>query len=269
LRRDAQKRYSLAKGEAGELGLSAGMALLDRIAQAGGAGLTPAELAAATGQAEGQVLRALTTLRNVAAVEFDPQSERWIVASAMIRFLRPLMNDDALTRLIRPMMADLACSYSETVSWFVPAGWDQVVAEVVPSPHPVRFVLEIGARYPAFAGSAGKAQLAALPEVEVDAWLRRLEPVQQTEFVVDPVRLGCELREIRARGYAVSVGERVPGAASAGAAVIGPAGRFLGVVSVMMPEYRSSPALLARIGADISARSAALFGQEKSLKTQE
>lgn len=267
LRRDAQKRYTLAKGETGELGLSAGMALLDRVAQAGGRGLTPGELATATAQGEGQVLRALTTLRSASAVEFDPQSERWIVASAMIRFLRPLMNDQALTRLIRPMMVEIAASYSETVSWFVPSGWDQVVAEVVPSPHPVRYVLEVGARYASYAGAGGKAQLAAMPQADVDAWLSTLEPVQQTDFVIDTARLGRELREIRKRGFAMSANERVSGAASAATAVIGPAGRFLGVVSVMMPEYRSTPSLLARIGADISARSAALFGQKQLEET--
>jgi len=264
LSRNAQKRYTLANGEAGELGLATGMALLDRIAQAGDMGLTTAELAEATGQSEGQVLRALTTLRRAAAVECDPQTERWIVAASMIRFLRPLMNDQVLTRLIRPMMAGLAASCAETVSWFVPVGWDQVVAEVVPSRHPVRYVLEVGARYASYAGAGGKAQLAAMPQADVDDWLETLRPVRQTDFVIDPVRLGRELHEIRARGYATSVSERVTGAASVAAAVTGPTGRFLGVVSVMMPEYRSTPALLAQIGADISTRSAALFGQKQT-----
>ncbi|KPQ07092.1 MAG: transcriptional regulator, IclR family [Rhodobacteraceae bacterium HLUCCA12] len=262
LRRDGQKRYTLAQGESGALGLEAGLVLLDRIAQAGAEGVSPRELAADTGQGEGQILRALQVMRAAAVVEYDPLSERWIIAAAMIRFLRPLMNDQVATRLIRPMMAELAAEYSETVSWFVPAGWDQVVADVIASPHPVRFVLEIGARYPAYAGSAGKAQLAAMPQGEVEAWLSTLKPIQQTDFVVDPARLARELCAIRARGYATSASERVSGAASAGAAVRGPAGRVLGVVSVMMPEYRSSPALLARIGADISTRAARLFGAQ-------
>ncbi len=269
LRRDAQKRYTLAQGETGELGLAAGVALLDRIAQAGAEGVTPGALAAAAGQGEGQILRALQTLRVAAAVEYDPARERWIIAGAMIRFLRPLMNDQALTRLIRPMMNDLAARYGETVSWFVPATWDQVVAEVVPSRHPVRYVLEVGARYACYAGAGGKAQLAALPEAEVEAWLKTLKPVQQTDFVIDPARLGRELREIRALGFATSASERVPGAASAAAPVIGPAGRFLGVVSVMMPEYRSTPALLAQIGADISQQTAQLYGARRTETTGE
>lgn len=264
LLRDAHKRYTLAQGETGTLGLAAGVALLDRIAQARMIGVSVLELAVATGQGEAQIRRALHTLREAAVVELDPQSERWIISAAMIRFLRPLMNDQALTRLIRPMMQELGARYAETVSWFVPLGFDQVVAEVVPSPHPVRFVLEIGARYPAYAGSAGKAQLAAMQETVVTAFLKALEPVRQTDFVIDPVRLARELREIRARGYATSVGERVSGAASAGAAVIGPEGRFLGVVSVMMPEFRSTPALLARIGEDISDRAARLFGAHEN-----
>lgn len=268
LRRDAQKRYTLAQREAGTLGLAAGVALLDRIAQAapdaGQSGVTIRELAAVTGHDLAQIERALQAMLEAAVVEFDPKTERWIIAAAMIRFLRPLMNDQALTRLIRPVMNDLAASYAETVSWFVPAGFDQVVADVAPSPHPVRFVLEIGARYPAYGGSAGKAQLAAMPEPTVTAFLETLEPVRQTDFVIDLARLARELGEIRARGYATSVGERVSGAASAGAAIISPAGRFLGVISVMMPEFRSTPALLARIGEDISNRAARLFGAQEN-----
>ncbi|MEM8853889.1 MAG: hypothetical protein AAGD34_09335, partial [Pseudomonadota bacterium] len=66
--------------------------------------------------------------------------------AGMMRFLRPLLNDEFLSRFIRPLMRDLGNRYEETVSWFVPHGFEQVVVEVIPSPHPIRYVLETGGR---------------------------------------------------------------------------------------------------------------------------
>jgi DNA-binding IclR family transcriptional regulator len=157
------------------------------------------------------------------------------------------------------MMQELGLFYGETVSWFVPNGWEQVVVEVLPSPQPIRYVLETGARQPVYLGAAGKAHLAALPEEEVAAFLEGLEPIQLTSFRLDKAVLLEELRAIRARGFATSNSERVEGAASVAASVPGPNGKNLGVVSVMMPKFRKTDEDLRRIGETLRARADALF----------
>jgi DNA-binding IclR family transcriptional regulator len=257
--RSDDKRYAAVTGGGGELGLSRGFEMLDMIAASPNGSLSSTALAHALSVDTPRVDRALQKLADASVVEHDDTAEQWRLSTGMMRFFRPLMNDHVLARFIRPMMQELGLFYGETVSWFVPNGWEQVVVEVLPSPQPIRYVLETGARQPVYLGAAGKAHLAALPEEEVAAFLEGLEPIQLTSFRLDKAVLLEELRAIRARGFATSNSERVEGAASVAASVPGPNGKNLGVVSVMMPKFRKTDEDLRRIGETLRARADALF----------
>ncbi|MBF9042908.1 helix-turn-helix domain-containing protein [Rhodobacterales bacterium HKCCE4037] len=262
--RDSAKRYAAVSGGGGEIGLNRGVAILDLIAAAPGGALSSEDLASAIGVDVPQVERALEKLRARSVVERSDGA--WVLSPGMMRFFRPLLNDQFLSRFIRPLMVELSETFGETVSWFVPHGWEQVVVEVLPSPHPIRFVLETGARQPAYLGAAGKAHLATLDPDAVAAFLRDLEPIQLTRFKLETEALLDELTAIRARGYATSDGERVEGAASVAVAIRGPDGQVVGVISVMMPKFRKSAADLRSIGETLKARVAALFdrGEEET-----
>lgn len=257
--RDEGKRYTAVIGGGGEIGLSRGVELLDMIAAAQSGGMKAADLAEALSIDVPQVERALKKLSAASIADFNESAGEWRLSTGMMRFFRPLLNDQFLTRFIRPLMRELGQTYRETVSWFVPHGCEQVVVEVLPSPHPIRYVLEVGAQQPVYLGAAGKAHLATLePEVAAD-FLTGLDPVQLTSFRLDKAALQQELRQIRARGYATSENERVEGAASVAAAVRGPDGRVMGVISVMMPKYRKSPEDIRDMGETLRARADALF----------
>lgn len=253
------KRYSAVTGGGGEIGLSRGVEILDLIAASPEGSLSSASLAEALRVDVPQLERALVKLANASVTDCSPETGKWRLSTGMMRFFRPLINDNVLVRFIRPIMEDLARTYGETVSWFVAHGWEQVVVEVLPSPQPIRYVLETGARQPAYLGAAGKAYLASMPAVEVSAFLDTLEPVQLTSFRLDKAALKDELREIRACGYATSDSERVEGATSVAVAVPGPDGRGMGVISVMMPKFRKSPEDLREMGEALKARADALF----------
>ncbi|MBF9033877.1 helix-turn-helix domain-containing protein [Rhodobacterales bacterium HKCCE2091] len=257
--RDDQKRYSAMIGGGGEIGLTRGVELLDMIAASATGGRSSAALAEALAVDVPQVERALGKLRAASIADFDEVTGEWRLSTGMMRFFRPLLNDQFLARFIRPVMRELGETFQETVSWFVPNGWEQVVVEVLPSPHPIRYVLETGARQPAYLGAAGKAHLATLDPDVVGDFLADLDPVRLTQFTLDKAALQAELRDIRARGYATSDSERVEGAASAAVAVRGPDGRVMGVISIMMPKFRKTEADLHEMGEMLKARSHALF----------
>ena len=253
------KRYGAVSGGGGEIGLSRGIDILDMIAAAPEGSLSAAHLASALEVDVPQVERALAKLADASVTAYSLETGEWRLSTGMMRFFRPLINDKILARFIRPVMEDLGRIYGETVSWFVAHGWEQVVVEVLPSPQPIRYVLETGARQPAYLGAGGKAHLATLPEAEVAAFLDMLEPVQLTSFRLDKAALKDELREIRARGYATSDSERVEGAVSVAVPVSSPDGRRMGVISVMMPKYRKAPEDLREMGETLRARADALF----------
>lgn len=260
VQRDERKYYSALTGADRQVGLARGVEILDAVAASGAKGSTVADLTAKLGLADIQIREALGIFSASDMAICDAQADNWKISGGMIRFLRPIVSDNLFSGTIRPLMQDLLATWQETISWFVPVGYEQVVVEALPSPHSVRFVLDVGARFPCYIGSAGKAQLSTLPAEELALYLAALDPGQVTPFRVDPVVLGEELVAIRRRGFSMSVSERVEGAASVAVPVLGPDGALQGVISVMMPYFRTSSTELARIGEDLVARIGQLFG---------
>ena len=82
---------------------------------------------------------------------------------------------------------------------------------MLPSPHPVRYALDMGSTLPLYLGAAGKAMMAFLPESEAEALIRNHQITALTRYVPKTGALRKELKTIRRRGYAISNGERVEG----------------------------------------------------------
>lgn len=257
--RDDGKRYAAIDGGGNEIGLTRGISILDHIAASSTGAVSAVDLAAVIEVDVPQLERALAKLAASSVVEYDPESERWRICTGMMRFFRPLLNDKVLARFIRPVMVELRDTYGETVSWFVPHGWEQVVVEVLPSPQPIRYVLETGARQPTYLGAAGKAHLAAINPALAEKFLADLEPVQMTRFQLDKAALVQELAQIRAQGYATSDSERVEGAVSVAVAICDGNGLTMGVISVMMPKFRTTSNELRDMGHALASRAATLF----------
>lgn len=255
--RGSDKRYRRPAGWGAVPTLSEGLRLLKEIAGAE-AGLPAAVLAARLGLSRTRVEESLEQLRAAGLAE-PAADDVWSISAGILAYAGPLLTRDASLAEIRPLMADLVRRTNETVSWFRRVGWDQVVVEAIPSSHPVRYVLDVGSRFPLYVGAAGKAHLASLPVEETDAYLATLSPAAFTRHLVDPQALAEELQRIRARGYATSSGERVEGAASVAVAVIGRNGTAVGVLGVMFPIFRTSPALLDSLGEELVARTRGLF----------
>jgi IclR family acetate operon transcriptional repressor len=78
---------------------------------------------------------------------------------------------------------------------------------------PLRYLVPRGSRFPLYAGAAGKAILAFLPDAPIPDELDRFTD----ETVIDREALDRDLDLIRKRGYAVTYGERVAGAAGVAA----------------------------------------------------
>lgn len=267
--RDYSKRYAAIDGGGNEIGLTRGISILDHIAASSSGAVSAVDLAAIIEVDVPQMERALTKLAASSVVEHDPASDKWRVCTGMMRFFRPLLNDQVLARFIRPAMVELRDTFGETVSWFVPHGWEQVVVEVLPSPQPIRYVLETGARQPVYFGAAGKAHLAAINPALAEKFLADLEPVQMTRFQLDKAALVEELAQIRARGYATSDSERVEGAVAVAVAICDGNGQMIGVISVMMPKFRTTSNDIRNMGHALASQAATLFKNSNESNAQQ
>ena len=118
-------------------------------------------------------------------------------------------------------------------------GWSRVYIDQAISPHEVHMQVTLGSRHPLHAGASSKAILAGLSPEEVDRYLETHELTSLTPATITAVaQLQDELRRIRRRGFAVSVGERQPGAGSVAAMVVDANGEVWGSISLCGPRDR-------------------------------
>lgn len=258
-RRSSDKRYLRLAQSSGNSGIRRSIAVMRSLASTANQGVGIDWLATHTGLDSQLVDEVLSALADENMVEPLPDGTRWRLAYALLELSRPLLNGNELANIIRPAMERQHIETSETVSLFNRAGSRQVVSAVIPSPHPLRYVLDIGSSFPLYLGAAGKAALAALSDDEVNTLIGSEELSQLTAHVPDRKSLREELDVIRSRGYALSSGERVDGATAVASAVRDASGEMCAVLSVMMPTFRAPPDKAHALGVRLAQEVEALY----------
>jgi IclR family KDG regulon transcriptional repressor len=120
----------------------------------------------------------------------------------------------------RPVLEQLHRQTRESVSLYIRDGVERVCVERIESLQQIRVVVRVGERMQLYAGASGKVLLAFLPREQRKKLLAELDLVRLTENTLcDRKRLERDLLEILERGYAISLGERVSGAASVAAPI--------------------------------------------------
>jgi DNA-binding IclR family transcriptional regulator len=124
--------------------------------------------------------------------------------------------------LVRPILQDLAAKSGETVFLVV---LDRVArrmtyADIIDSPNPVRYTVPTGTTRPLYVSAGGQLLLAHQEPAWIDAYIgaTALEPLTP-RTVTDPEQLRERLAAIRREGFAISLGETVPGAAGLAAPI--------------------------------------------------
>lgn len=139
-------------------------------------------------------------------------------------------------------MSELHRITRETISLYILEGVDRVCVERLESPQTVRITARLGRRLPLYAGSAGKAILAFLPDSKKEEYLGQTNLKPLTEHTYTDVNtLRNELDHVRTAGYAFSQGEWLADAAGVAAPILGADGSVIGAVSISGPLQRFTP----------------------------
>jgi DNA-binding IclR family transcriptional regulator len=174
-------------------------------------------------------------------VSYDSAGRTYAIGTECIRFATHVLGSNSLIGRVRPHIAKLAAELKETCAFtlYEPKTASKIVALVERGSHALGYDFDVGSRDGIHAGASGKPILAYLPDAEIDKILRRRLP-KLTEFtVVDPDELRKQIRQIRKNHYALSRGERIPGAGvGVGAPVFGAHRRVIGSVVVTIPDFR-------------------------------
>jgi DNA-binding IclR family transcriptional regulator len=169
--------------------------------------LTTQELAQHTGMALSTVYRYVGTLRRLGFLAAGSSYGSLVLGPRLVDLARVQLERAELPLVAFPLMRELSRITGETVLLVEPAGTFGLCTERVESSEPVRLSFAKGRMLPLHAGATVRALLAHLPEdvflEVVRGGLRRY-----TEATIcDPDRLARSLEEVRARGYALSLGE--------------------------------------------------------------
>ena len=212
--------------------------VLGLFADAGETTLGVTEIANALHLSKAVVYRILSSFRAKGFIELEESSRRYALGPRALHLGLAYLNRTDVRTMARPELEKLCKDTNETATLSMRTGWTRVYVDQVTPVRDVKMVVTLGQQAPLHAGASSKAFLAFLPNSEQEAYLDK--PLQRlTDKTVTSVKtLRKELNEIRARGYALTLGERMEGAGSMAAPVLGHDGSPAAAISVCGPAER-------------------------------
>lgn len=178
------------------------------------------------------------------------EGRRYTAGPGLAR-LQTRTNGFSLAERVAPLVRALRLQLGETASFFVRKEWEVEALVTETSEHALRYAVQMGTRTALHGFAAGKAILAAMPDAEIDAYLRETERAAFTPTTITATDdLRREIAAIRQTGIARTREEHTPGIQGIGRAVI-IEGETLGAFSVAIPTVR--------FDADVEQRAAELL----------
>jgi DNA-binding IclR family transcriptional regulator len=209
---------------------SSGVGVLDKaalvLAALEGGPATLANLVAATGLARPTAHRLAVALEHHRLVARDLQGR--FVLGPRLAELAAAAGEDRLIAVAGPVLTHLRDTTGESAQLYRRQGDSRVCVAAAERPFGLRDSIPVGSTLTMLAGSAAQILLAW---EEPDRLHRGLKGARFN---------ATALAGVRRRGWAQSVGEREPGAASVSAAVRGSSGRVVAAVSISGPIERVS-----------------------------
>ena len=229
------------------------------------------EIAGKTGLSKAVVHRILSSFLVNGFVETDEFRRYRLGTSALYLGLAYLDRLD-IGNLARPVIESLSKATNETSTLSIRIGSSRVYIDQVTPDRDVKMVVQLGKPWPLHAGASSKAFLAFLDEDRIDEYLSG--PLEQltTSTITSQEALREEIAVIRRKGFAISDGERLEGAASVAAPVLGLDGQPVAVISVsgpaerLMSQFSSAARLLVAATTDLSKRTGYLDSSNRSKK---
>lgn len=234
--------------------------VLRHLAETGGE-VTVKGLAQSAGLPPSTAHRLLGLLARVGMVEVDAARHRYRPGLEYYRLSALIMGRMDIGELARPIMDAVVAECGETcvLGLYLPADRRMMFVARADSAHPLRYPLELHRPLSVAWGATGRAILAFLPAVEIEAVLAMGEPAPATGAAPPaPAAMRRLLADIRAAGVAVSHGEKIPGAVGIAAPVTSAGGRTVGSLSVTIPELRFRKEAEPRLVALVRGRAAEL-----------
>jgi DNA-binding IclR family transcriptional regulator len=198
------------------------------------------------------VHRLLDLLAQEGMVERDEATRTYRAGREYFRLSSLVLQANPLRAVAMPLLEEAVRECNETayLGLYLPRERKMMFAAACESPHPLGYRVKQNAPVSVLTGASGRSILAWLPEREIDEALAAEtdDPVVR-KAVRSRRSLMEDLAQIRARGYAVTYGQRIPGAVGVFSAVFDAQGTVIGCIGYTVPEQRYQPARLPKLAA--------------------
>jgi DNA-binding IclR family transcriptional regulator len=209
------------------------------------------EIAEALNLAPSTCHRLLDLLAREGMVEHDKIRRCYGIGLEFFRIAAQVQTHNEIRDLALPLLRRVVDACHETcVLCMYDAGIGKLLfVEKVDSSRLLRYQLPMNEPLSVLWGASGRAVLAFLPPNEVER-IYDSEGNAPASGEARPSRkaLETELKAIRARGYAVSFGQKIAGAVGINAPVFDAHGRVIGSLGVTAPESRVKAGDAAKLG---------------------
>jgi DNA-binding IclR family transcriptional regulator len=236
---EANPAHTPATGAATTRTLLRGLEVIEALSGVDAVGTGPSAIGEAIGLDRGTVSRLLRTLVSAGWVRQDVATRRYRLSSKILRLAANVRVHLDLRVAAAPYLPRMRDQLGETVHLGVMEDLGVVYLDKLESPSSIQLVSRVGQVMPLHTTALGKAILAALPDVERDARIARMDFAPRTDRTITSAAAFREEIEItRSRGYAIDDRENEPLGACVAAAIVGPSRRPVGAISVSGPHYR-------------------------------
>lgn len=185
------------------------------------------------------VSRIFDQLEEVGFAVQDPVSARYHVGPRLFSLAAAIHGRDTLWQAAEPILRDLVATFNETC-YLARRTDDKIVfRDKVDCTHPVRYIIDPGEHAPLHAGAGGRAILLGMDDAEIEAIIDRTGlPAVTPNTITDRDELFRQIHEDRRRGYAMSMGERVPSGSAIAAPYYNTDGTCVGSIVLTCPAER-------------------------------
>jgi IclR family KDG regulon transcriptional repressor len=204
--------------------------------------LSVGEIVARAGLPPSSAYRLLGQLIELRVVVPGARSGRYRLGPRLIEWGARAQRNLDVRREALPIMEELRDELAETIQLAVRDGLDAVFVETVESRHGLRQHTVVGQRLPLHAGASMRVLLAYAPEAVVEA---SLNPERLAKIGPHTTTDGAELRrlldQVRAEGFALSVGEVYADSVALSVPVFSAAGQVAASLTISGPAMRWRP----------------------------
>ena len=192
--------------------------------------MTLSEVARRTGTSPAAARRALITLCELGYLgqtgkRFSPRPKLLALGASFYGAAR-------VPELLQPHLREVVSAFGDASSVATLDGGEVIYVAHLSVQRARRPSATVGARYPAWATSLGRAILSGLPDGALDAWLAQVEPAPLTDCcVTDRAELAAEIQRARGLGYSVTCDQLDYGITAIAVPVRAPDGRVVAALN--------------------------------------